>query len=279
MDAVDLAAGEPLAFREQIALSNAISWVDSLLIHEANNGPSVADKLGAALVVQSLAPVLTIAWPDRPDVVEDLDAFVAQARARLLAYLREQEGGASFVPAVGWDHGGRVHLLEHMRADVEQIVGGHRAWDFIEALAVLAGGESVRQLAQAGLDIKIRAVTSFLLGGAPSKRYEANELTAAQFFAAGEWGKIRSPRATTELQAYSDSVSKLVAHLTAERPRVEDLDRYNGDRQWPVLLLLHLLGEFGAAVDAELVPGWLPGWASTVGRDMYHPTYFTNLAA
>lgn len=110
MDAVDPAAGEQqLEFREQIALSNAISWVDSLLIHEANGGASVAQKLGAALVLQSLEPVLTFAWPDRPDV-ENLDEFVLQARARFLSYLRDEKGSASFVPAVEWDHGGRVHL-------------------------------------------------------------------------------------------------------------------------------------------------------------------------
>ena len=149
MDAVDPAAAEQLEFREQIALSNAISWVDSLLIHEANSGPSVAQKLGAALVLQSLEPVLRFAWPDRPDVV-DIDEFVLQARVRFLTYLRDQKGGTSFVPAVEWDHGGRVHLLEHLRADVDLIVGGRRAWDFIEALALLTGGEPVSRLAQAG---------------------------------------------------------------------------------------------------------------------------------
>jgi hypothetical protein len=278
MDAVDPAAGEQLAFREQVALSNAISWVDSLLIHDANHGPSVAQKLGAPLVLQSLEPVLAFAWPERPDV-EDLDGFVLQARARLLAYLRGQKGGASFVTAVEWDHCGRVHLLEHLRADVDQIVGGRRAWDFVEALAFLAGGESVSRLAHAGLDIKIRAVTSFLIGEPPRGRYEAHELTAVQFFAPGKWGEIRSPRATSELLRYSGSVSNVVAHLTAERPRLEDLDRYTGDPSWPVQLLLQLLGEFGAAVDAELVPDWLPDWASSVGRDMYHASCFTDLAA
>jgi hypothetical protein len=71
----------------------------------------------------------------------------------------------------------------------------------------------------------------------------------------------------------------LVAHLTAERPRLDVLDRYNGDPSWPAKLLLQLLGEFGAAVDAELVPEWLPEWAGSVGRDMYHSSYFTDLAA
>lgn len=82
------------------------------------------------------------------------------------------------------------------------------------------------------LDIKIRAVTSFLIGEAPRGRYEAHELTAAQFFAPGKWGSLRSPRATSELLSYSNSVSKLVAHLTAERSRLDDLDRYTGDPSW-----------------------------------------------
>lgn len=46
-----------------------------------------------------------------------------------------------------------------------------------------------------------------------------------------------------------------------------------------VQLLLQLLGEFGAAVDAALVPEWLPDWASSVGRDMYAASYFTDVAA
>jgi hypothetical protein len=271
-------AGEQLAFQEQVALSNAISWVNSLLIREANGGPTVAQKLGAPYVLQSLEPVLAFAWPARPDV-EDLDEFLRRTHARFLAYLRDQKGGASFVPAVEWDHGGRVHLLEHLRADVEQIVGGRRAWHFIDALASLAGGEPISRLAQAGLDIKIRAVTSFLTANAPTGRFDEHELTAAQFFAPGRWGEIRSPKATRDLVSYGNGVSKLVAHLTAERPRLDDLHLYGGDPGWEVQLLLQLLGEFGGAVDAELVPEWLPDWAGTVGRDMYPAEYFTHLAA
>jgi hypothetical protein len=251
-------------------LSNAISWVDSLLIQEANGGPSVAQKLGAALVLQSLEPVLRFAWPDRPDVA-DLDEFVLQARVRFLTYLRDQKGGASFVPAVEWDHGGRVHLLEHLRADVDRIVGGRRAWDFSEALALLTDGEPVSRLAQAGLKIKIRAVTSFLIGEAPRGRYETHELTAAQFFA--PWHMGRDPLAKGDERGlhYADSVSKLVAHLTAERPRLDVLYRYTGDPSWPVQLLLQLHGEFGAAVDAELVPGWLPEWPAPSGATCTTP--------
>lgn len=62
--------------------------------------------------------------------------------------------------------------------------------------------------------------------------------------------------------------------MTSARPRIEDVDRYVTDLRWLLAQVLILLGQFGTAVDRNLVPDWLPGWAGTIGRDLYSDDYF-----
>ena len=268
---------EALDFEQQLSLARAIELLDLFTIHEANGGPSIAETWGAPRVLASLSDALDIAWPDRQPP-EDLDAYMVDARARTLERLRADKKAAMFVAAVDWNSGGRAHVLEHLRADVEQIVGGLSAWHFVEGLDGIAGGEPLRRLVEAGIAIKIRAVGQFLTGAPPRKSYEDHEITAAQFFTAGTWGEIRSPEASSLLVTYYEHVNRQIAHLTSTRPRVEDVDRYGTDLHWLLAQVLILLGQFGMAVDRQLVPEWLPAWAGQIGRDLYPHDYFAGPA-
>lgn len=268
---------DALDFEQQLSLARAIELVDVLLIHEANGGPSIAEKSGVARVIAALTDALDIAWPDR-EAPDDLDAYLVDARTRILGRLRADKKAATFVAAVDWNSGGRAHVLEHLRADVEQIVGGLSAWYFVEGLDGVAGGEPVRRLVEAGIAIKIRAVGQFLTGAPPRKSYEDHEITAAQFFTPATWGEIRSSEASGLLITYYEHVNRQIAHLTSTRPRVEEVDLYRTDLRWLLAQVLILLGQFGTAVDRKLVPDWLPAWAGQIGRDLYPDDYFAGPA-
>jgi hypothetical protein len=75
---------------------------------------------------------------------------------------------------------------------------------------------------------------------------------------------------------FNQQTNTQVAHLTSARPPVDEIAVHSSDLRGVFAQVLLLLGQLGAAVDAELVPPWFRPWAAEIGRDLYADDYFVE---
>jgi hypothetical protein len=112
-----------------LMLHDAASFCGVMLIRPAQIGaqpePIVAHLHDRDALLAALAPALADAWPEHPDPDEEgLEAFLEEAYRRFVALERGLEGEEGFVPAAEWLHSARGLLLEHLRDEIDAIVGG-----------------------------------------------------------------------------------------------------------------------------------------------------------
>ena len=227
----------------------------------AEDGPIVGDQLGRERIVAALTPALDLVWPGwTRGMIDDegLEAFLRNAYGRIVKGLDSLSSTEDFVPAALWRESVRELLLEHLRAEVEALIGGVHAEGLWFAFDSVRDTSALVELIQSGMLIKLRLVGAFLLGS-PS-RYD-DELTAAQFFTAGTWKQLRDNDLAAAIAQWQLPVHKDVAHLTVSRPLPEERGVHlpNGYRHL-VLTQAKLIVQFGEAVDERLVPGWWGDW-------------------
>jgi hypothetical protein len=246
-------------------LHDAASICSSLLLRPGQWGdepePIFAHLYDRGDLLEKLAPALADAWPDHPVPDADgLEAFLREAYRRFVASERALEGEEGFVPAALWTHMARGLLLEHLREEVDALVGGVHLEPVWTAWNAMDETRPMYELMQAGMRIKLRVVSDFLTG--ERSRHE-DELFAAQFFPAGEWSTHRDTDMASLVRERQRFVHKQVAHLTATRPLPEERDIYRPDSYRDELLeLVMLLEQFTAGIDARLLPDWWAEWAS-----------------
>ena len=211
--------------------------------------------------MERLRPTLDTVWPDRPERVEDVESFLGEAHRRIVAHAESLAGEQGFVPAARWERHARDLLLEHLRLEVDALLGGVHAERLWRAFDETADTAPLGELVATGMMIKLRSVGGFLV--LPPTHHE-DELTAAEFFAAGRWEEARSKNIAERVDATRKLLHKQIAHLTISRPFPEEIEVYRpSSYRSPVNDLLTLLEEFGEAVDRRLAPEWWPDWLTS----------------
>lgn len=250
---------------QQLLLHDAASLCAVALVRPASLSPEeLMPILGLDLrrdaLLEALGPALDIAWPDRPTKVGDLERFLEQARRKIIDAAVALDGVDGFVPAALWTDAGRELLLEHLRLDIATLVGGVRAEGLWGAFGETPDTEPLGELIIAGMFIKLRAVGAFLIQKSSRHR---DELTAAQFFAAGAWDLASGDDEITQrVLRLQVPVHKQVAHLTVSRPQPDELVVYRPSTYRPMVEdLLALVERFAEHVDERLVPD---GWGASI---------------
>ena len=221
--------------------------------------PIFGTELDRAGLLAELAPALDIAWPDRADEFDDLESFLRDAYSKIVAHLNALSGD-DFVPAGRWTDTGRELLLEHLRQDVDALIGGARAEGLWFAFGETSDTAPLVELIHSGMLIKLRAVGAFLVLK-PSRHDD--ELTAADFFPAGAWENARDAKLAALVLNNQRLVHKQIAHLTITRPLPEDKNIYRPTSYIQVVSeMLTLLEQFTQAVDPRLLPEWWKDWVA-----------------
>ncbi len=221
--------------------------------------PIFGAELDQAGLLAELAPALDLAWPDRPGEIDDLEAFLRDAYGKIVAHLNALSGD-DFVPAGHWTDTGRELLLEHLRQDVDALIGGARTEGLWFAFGETNDTAPLVELIHSGMLIKLRAVGAFLVLK-PSRHDD--ELTAADFFAAGVWENARDGQLAAHVLSNQRLVHKQIAHLTITRPLPEDTNIYRPSSYSQVVSeMLTLLEQFTQAVDQRLLPEWWTDWVA-----------------
>jgi hypothetical protein len=249
--------------REQLILHDASQLCAILKIRPAGmDHAQMMAAFGLELdregILAELAPALRSAWPDHPEPDEDLISFCDEAYERIITRASDLAGEHGFVPAARWLDRAREVLLEHLRLEVDAIVGGARAEELWFAFGAVPDTQPLYDLVHAGLMIKLRAVADFLIGS-PSSHHD--ELRAAQFFPVGEWEAARDSETTAELKRIQTLVHKQIAHLTMTRPPPEERDVYRPSTyRYVVGTAITLLEAFTQNVDHRLLTDWWTEW-------------------
>lgn len=249
---------------EQLVLHDAAALCGYALMRPAQIDPDefmaiVGLDLERSALLAALAPALNTAWPGHPEPGEDLEAFLREAHQRIARRAKKVAGRAGYVPAALWSLTARELLLEYLQLDVNHLVGGVRSEAVWFAFTGTPDTEPMFELVSAGMLIKLRAVGAFLV--LPPSSYK-DELTAAQFFPAGEWEDIRDEAAAEGLLRLQPLIHKQVAHLTITRPWPTERDRYRPDSyDHLVRAVLSVLEDFSAKVDERLL---LDGWSDWI---------------
>jgi len=245
----------------QIALNDGANLVSYLRLRPG--GSSEHQILGEDFplegVLTALEPALEIAWTDRPEQVSDLDEFLEEAYQRFVASADDLATESSYIEAARWTVKGRNHLLDHLRHELDAVLGGVEAEELWQAFGSLVETAPLTFLIENGIQVTFRSLASFLVDSS-NKRFD-DELCAADFFPIGEWENIRDEQITAHLVKQSQLVNKQVAHLTHTRPRVEEITIYR-PRSYRDLArsVVEMLDQFTAAVDTRLLPDWWSRW-------------------
>lgn len=257
---------------QQLALHDAASICDLGLLRPATlrNGEALqifGEELDRERLLEHLAPALDLAWPDRPRDPDDLEAFLREAYTKVVVHSRRLAGEEGFVPAALWTDHGRELLLEHLREDVEALIGGVRAEGLWFAFGELGDTAALGELIHTGMLIKLRALGAFLVLK-PSRHDD--ELTAAEFFQAGSWEEARDGGLSRNVVANQKLVHKQIAHLTITRPLPEDRNIYRPSSYLHVVdEQLQLLEQFSNAVDLRLLPDWWSKWVAGLRERLF----------
>lgn len=247
----------------QIALNDGANLVSYLRLRPG--GSSEHQILGKDFplegVLAALEPALEIAWTDRPEQIPDLDEFLEEAYQRIVANADVLAAKPSYIAAARWTVEGRNHLLEHLRHELDAVLGGVEAEDFWQAFGTLVETAPLAFLVENGMQVIFRSLASFLVDSS-NERFE-DELCAADFFPIGEWERVRDERITAHLVKRSRLINKQVAHLTHARPQVEEIAIYR-PRSYrdPARDVVEMLNQFTIAADPRLLPDWWSGWIS-----------------
>jgi hypothetical protein len=156
---------------------------------------------------------------------------------------------------------------EHLRDEIDALIGGVRAEGLWAAFTEVDDTVALHELIHAGMLIKLRVVGAFLV--LPPSRF-SDELTADEFFAAGQWQELRDGTLAANVASYQQLTHKQIAHLTLTRPIPEDKLVYRPRSYHHLVLdLITLLEQFTTAVDLRLLPEWWPEWAGELrGRSL-----------
>lgn len=142
--------------------------------------------------------------------------------------------------------------------EVEALIGGVRAEGLWAAFIETGDTAALYELIETGLLMKLRVVGAFLV--LPPSRYD-DELTAAEFFSAGQWEVLRDAAIAANVLDNQKLTHKQIAHLTLTRPIPEDKHVYRpGTYRYHLGDLITLLEQFAGEVDERLVPDWWRGW-------------------
>jgi hypothetical protein len=262
---------------EQLVLHDAAALCSVAMLRPAGIEPGqVMAIFGLDLdreaLLTALEPALQTAWPDRPSAPEgDLEQFLREAYARIVARSDDVSRDEGFVPAARWRDGARDIFLEHVQLDVMALVGGVRAEGLWFAFGETHDTAPLHELIVAGMMIKARAVGAFLVG--PAARH-ADELTAVQFFPAGQWVAARDEKVANQVISLLPLVHKQTAHLTMSRPVPSEIAVYRpGTYRHIVELLLTLLEQFVKSVDGRLLHDEFRVWAEGLREELEPPNW------
>lgn len=177
--------------------------------------------------------------------------------------LRQEEG---YVPAVAFLRLARDEFFEHLRAELQDVRGGVQTEDLWQAFDNLEATAPIKQLTQAGLRIKLRALGAFLLAK-PQNRYD-DEMCASEFFPAGEWEQLRDAEISETIRHTQGLADKQIAHVTLTRPLPEEREVYAAaSYRLQLEGIVRVFGQFAEAVDERLLPEWWPDWFREFAND------------
>ena len=207
-------------------------------------------------VLDRLRPGLELVWEDRTEPPEDRVRFFDEAHHRAVEELHELAGEEDFIPAGLWESEPRDLLLEHLRDEVDALIGGVKTEEIWQSFSGVPATEQITELVVTGILIKFRAVGAFLV--LPASRY-GDELTAADFFPADGWEAARTDELAARVLDAQELVHKQIAQVTITRPFPEEKWVARGYSE-AVEPLITLLEDFTRGVDPSLVPDWWTDW-------------------
>lgn len=228
--------------------------------------PIAGEQYDREQIFEKLAPALEEAWPGHPQEPEDLAGFLQEVVDRTLETARKLRGEKDCVPAAGFFRLAREEFFEHLRAELEDVQGGVETEDLWRAFDNLEATAPIKQLAQAGLRIKLRALGAFLLSK-PQDRYD-DEMSASEFFPSGKWEQLRDSEISQAIRRTQGPAHKQIAHVTLTRPLPEEREVYATASYRPQLeRIVRLFGQFTEEVDQRLLPEWWPDWFHELSSD------------
>jgi hypothetical protein len=254
-----------MTLNEQLLLHDAaelcgVALLRPATIPGADPFPIIGFEFDLDALMRELTPALDIAWPERSRDIADFERFLHEAYSRCVQKAELLSDQEAFVPAASWRSASRDVLLEHLRRDLDALVGGVRAEGLWRAFTETDDTAPLAELVETGLLIKLRALGDFFILK-PSSYHD--ELRAAQFFPTGKWADIRDAKAAERMLINQRAIHKEIAHLTVSRPLPEEIAVYRpGHYRGLVEDLLALLDQFTGAVDTRLLPNWWPDWVA-----------------
>ncbi len=245
---------------DQVVLSDAAGLVSYLQLRPGGSAdnPIIAHDYSLTRLLAALERALELSWPDRPGQVSDLEQFLPEAYRRFVATSDALATDGAYVEAARWSAEGRNQLLEHVKLEIEALVGGVKVEDLWQSFETTGDTAPLKVLIENGLLVTYRSHASFLVG--PPNRFE-DEICAADFFPIGEWEEKRNPVLVQQLVAGSKYVNKQVAHLTVSRPLANVISIYRpGSYADLTREVVELMDQFTELVDPLLLPDWWHDW-------------------
>lgn len=230
--------------------------------------------LGRANLLEALESSMPEVWPDFTLDEENIAAELTEFRDRAIARLEDLKAEQGFVPAAMWQAYHRALFFEHLKVELEAIAAGVRTEPLWHSLWATEETESLGDVVEAGMEIKLRAVGDFLVGKT-SEKYRDVELHARDFFEAGAWADLRDDRMAEIVVKTNDFASKRIAHLTTSRPLPVDREIYRRSYDNYLERLIHVFRTFTNEVHAGLLPDWWAPWFTQLekahGRERFGP--------